>query len=99
MKARALPARRNRRSTRGQGRHVRRPHRPNSRIVDSSLSDPPLKNYEARHQPSECGVGVDHGAKLAQSPVCAPDESLYRLGDGSDLPTIDVRADLTEVAS
>lgn len=92
MKARA------RRSTRGQGRRVRRPQRPDYRIVDSSLSDPPLKNYEARHQSSECGVGVDHGAKLAQSPVCAPDETLYALGDGSDVPSIDVRADVAEAA-
>lgn len=99
MKARALPARRNRRSTRGRGRRVQRPQqRGDQRIVDSSLSDPPLKNYEARHQPSECGVGVDtNGAKLAQSPVCDPDETLYALGDGSDLPTLDVRADVGEL--
>ena len=28
----------------------------------------------------------------------APDETLYALGDGSDLPTIDVRADVAEAA-
>lgn len=34
------------------------------------------------------------GGTLAPEP--APDETLYALGDGSDLPTIDVRADVAD---
>ncbi|MCL4818912.1 MAG: hypothetical protein KJ067_07210 [Vicinamibacteria bacterium] len=72
MKARALPARRNRRSTRGQGRHVHR--RPRLRVAPAATL-PEAPRVEEQN-----------------------DESLYRLGDGSDLPTLDVRADVGEVA-
>jgi hypothetical protein len=69
---------RSRRSTRGRGRRVTR-----------------------RRAATPQAVHVDPAAVLSDAvrPVTstaepAHDESLYQLGDGSDLPTIDVRADV-----